>query len=47
LKGLKKLEIARPDASQESIEEFLRQIPAAQVNDWAAKFGYTPNQSDK
>jgi hypothetical protein len=47
LPSIERLETTQPNSKKENIEEFLRQIPAARVNDWAAKFGYTPNQSDK
>jgi hypothetical protein len=47
LPSIERLETTEPSGEKEDIEEFLRQIPAARVNDWAAKFGYTPNQSDK
>lgn len=38
LTSLERLEIAKPQASDESIQNFLRQVPAARVNNWAAKF---------
>jgi len=38
LKSLEKLEIEKPLGSDEEIQNFLRQIPAARVNDWASKF---------
>ncbi len=47
LPSIERLETTEPSSKKENIEEFLRQIPAARVNYWAAKFGYTPNQSDK
>lgn len=47
LPNIERLETTEPSCKKEDIDEFLRQIPAARVNDWAAKFGYTPNQSDK
>jgi hypothetical protein len=47
LPSLERLETTPPSNTNEEIEEFLRQIPAARQNEWAAKFGYPPNQSDK
>lgn len=40
LNHLEKLEIARPDASDERVQNFLSQVPAARSNYWATKFGY-------
>ncbi|MFA6560264.1 MAG: hypothetical protein WCT03_27815, partial [Candidatus Obscuribacterales bacterium] len=43
LPSLERLTTNRPNGSKESIQEFLRQIPAARVNDWATQFGYSPS----
>jgi serine/threonine protein kinase len=43
LKSLERLEIAMPEASEESIRNFLHHVPAARSNEWAADFGYNPS----
>ncbi|MBP9094061.1 protein kinase [bacterium] len=43
LKSLERLEIAKPEASKESIQNFLHHVPAARSNHWAEQLGYSPS----